>query len=146
VLAAVGAVYFFASMTKDGAGDDGAAKVAKADGAAQPFNNVKPDFEIPKNPLPGAIAPEVTQRVKRSTAKLQVTLANGSKKVGSGFFAIERGLVVSNAHVVGMLYLQERPRSIDVVVNSGEPDEFSRAAKIIGVDRDDDLALLRLEG
>jgi S1-C subfamily serine protease len=145
---AVGLVLFFASWSKDvhnavaahaGAGD----KAVKADLGAQPK---KPDFERPIETLPSAIAPEATQRVIRSTAHLKVKFANGNSGEGSGFFAIERGLVVSNAHVVGMLYLNDKPKSIDVVINSGEPNEVRRAATVLGVDQEDDLALLRLDG
>ncbi len=109
-------------------------------------NAQPPEFEAPRGSMPSAIAPELTQRVKRATAQIRVTFPNGETGEGSGFFAIERGLVVSNAHVVGMLHIMEKPRKIDVVINSGEPDEYHRNAIVLGADQDQDLALLRLDG
>lgn len=115
-------------------------------GREKPEVNVQAAFVKPQEPLPGTITPETTQRVKKSTAHIRVSFANGLAGEGSGFFALERGLVVSNAHVVGMLHTMEKPRTIEVTMNNGEPDEYSRNAVVLGVDQDEDLALLRLEG
>ncbi len=141
-----GFLFYFLSFK----GADGQVAVVKPidkkDNLDQPPEKQKPDFERPIDPLPGAIAPDVTQRVKKSTVQLRVNFANGASGEGSGFFAIEPGLVVSNAHVLGMLHTGEKPKKIDVVINSGEPTEEHRSATVLGVDQDDDLALLQLDG
>jgi S1-C subfamily serine protease len=111
----------------------------------KPAVNVQANFQAPKDVLPHTISNETLQRVKKSTAHIRITSPGGDGE-GSGFFALERGLVVSNAHVVGMLHSMEKPKSIEVTVNSGEPDEYQRNAVILGVDQDEDLALLRLDG
>lgn len=128
------------AVAKENAANRGAAVREK------PEVNVQAAFAKPQEPLPNTISPDTTQRVKKSTAHIRVTFANGLSGEGSGFFALERGLVVSNAHVVGMLHTMEKPRTIEVTINSGEPDEYSRNAMILGVDQDEDLALLRLDG
>ncbi len=103
--------------------------------------------EIPAGPLPAQIDPATTKKVKRATAYLRVNLSNGQSASGSGFFAIEKGLVFTNAHVLGMLNADSvAPTKFDIVVNSGEPDEFTRTGRILGVDRDNDLAILRVDG
>ena len=86
-------------------------------------------------------------KVKKATAYLRVTMGNGQVAQGSGFFAAEPGLVFTNAHVVGMLgNASGLPNKIEVVVHSGEPDEFTRVGQVLGVDRINDLGLIRVEG
>jgi S1-C subfamily serine protease len=98
-----------------------------------------------QGPLPDQIDGVTVQRVKRSTVYLQVTLPNGMKSEGSGFLAVEPGIVITNAHVLGMLQAQSQPpTNVDVVVNSGEPGEKTLRGTIAGVDRDTDLAVVRV--
>jgi predicted Zn finger-like uncharacterized protein len=98
-----------------------------------------------KQPLPEKIADATLQRVKRSTAYLHVTMPGGVRAEGSGFFAIEPGIVITNAHVLGMKQAESRPPdSVEVVVNSGEKDEFTLRGTVLGVDRFTDLAVLRV--
>jgi S1-C subfamily serine protease len=125
---------------------DRPAEVVVAQAKQEPVLEKPVVFEKPKEPLPAAISVETTQRVKKATTQIRVTMAGGDVGEGSGFFAFERGLVVSNAHVVGMLHSMQKPKSIEVVINSGEPDEYQRAAHILGVDQEEDLALLELDG
>src|SRR5262245_53895384 len=67
--------------------------------------------EPPPGPAPAHIDPATVQRVKRSTAYLHVTLHNGETAEGSGFFGAEPGIVLTNAHVLGMLHADgRRPR------------------------------------
>jgi S1-C subfamily serine protease len=102
---------------------------------------------IPAGPAPKEISPESTSRVKRATAYLRVKYANGSEAEGSGFFAAEKGLVFTNAHVLGMLNPSApAPAQVNVVVGSGEPGEFTRRGQVLGVDRVSDLGVLRVEG
>ena len=71
---------------------------------------------------------------------------NGSSAEGSGFFAMEPGLVLTNAHVVGMLETTAgKPRKVEIVANSGQKDEYRMAGTVLGVDRNNDLAVLRVE-
>lgn len=114
-----------------------------------PENHIKkPELkkEPTKSEAPLQIAAAATQKVKQSTAYLKVTLPNGEVAEGSGFFALAPGLVVSNAHVVGMLRGKEKPKEVEVVVHSGEPEEFRRQAQVLGVDQANDLAILRING
>jgi S1-C subfamily serine protease len=100
---------------------------------------------VPAGPAPGEIAADVVQKVKQSTAYLRVRLPIGEAQ-GSGFFALEQGILVTNAHVVGMKRGGNPPRSVEVVVHSGEAGEAKLAGTLLGVDRDNDLAVLRVEG
>src|SRR5207249_3398931 len=89
-----------------------------------------------KDPLPADIQPGSVQKVKRSTVYVRVERADGQTAEGSGFFALEPGIVVTNAHVVGMLAPRSRPpKHVDVVVHSGEPNEKKLAGELLGVDR-----------
>jgi S1-C subfamily serine protease len=97
--------------------------------------------------VPKEIAKTMVDQVKKSTAYLRVNLPNGGVAQGSGFFALEHGLVITNAHVLGMLRADSlRPRNVDVVVYSGEANETKMTGTVLGIDRDNDLAVLRVEG
>jgi S1-C subfamily serine protease len=100
---------------------------------------------LPKEPMPADMAPETVQKVKRATTYLRVERPDGRIGTGSGFFALEPGIVMTNAHVVGMLDAREpAPKNVDVVINSGEPDEKKFPGTVLGVDRTADLAVLRV--
>lgn len=123
-----------------------------ADTNAKSFDDI---FESPKEkpaprpavPMSGTLAPDVLKKVKRSTLFLRVESGNGQVGSGSGFFSFEPGIVLTNAHVVGMLHNDSSaPRKIDAVLNSGEKDEKTFAARVLDVDRSSDLAVLRLSG
>jgi hypothetical protein len=89
------------------------------------------------------IEPEVLQKVKAATVHIRVTFADGDVSEGSGFATRLRGLVVTNAHVVGMLDNDSpRPKKIEVTFNSGEENSKTIESKIGYVDGDSDLALL----
>ena len=106
-----------------------------------------PAAPIPPGPTPPFIQPETTRKVKKATAYLKVVESDGTTAEGSGFFGVESGLVLTNAHVVGMLLPQNRPpKKIDVVVQSGTRDACTFDAQVLGVDRENDLALLRVKG
>jgi hypothetical protein len=87
------------------------------------------------------------KRVKAAAVHLEVTLPGGGTVEGSGFFTDEPGVVLTNAHVLGMLDADSRPPTkVAVTINSGEADSRTAAAKLLGVDRGSDLAVLRVEG
>src|SRR5262249_23072715 len=102
----------------------------------------------PKGPPPPntELDPEVLAKVKRATVLLKVTMGDDQKGQGSGFFGVEKGIVLTNAHVLGMLQPgAKKPRKIEVVLNSGQPDEKTVPGTFLGVDRSSDLGLLRVD-
>ena len=100
---------------------------------------------IPAGPTPAQIDPATVTKVKQATAYIRVTTADGQMGSGTGFFGIEPGFVFTNAHVVGMLSKSVgTPRSIEVILNSGEPKERRLIGTVMGVDRERDLALLKV--
>jgi S1-C subfamily serine protease len=102
---------------------------------------------VPENVVPSEIDPKVLRQVKQATVYLSVNLPNGGVAEGSGFFALERGIVITNAHVLGMLRADSLlPRNVDVVIHSGEPGETKMTGTVLGVDHTNDLAVLRVEG
>lgn len=93
----------------------------------------------------GELTREARDRVKHATVYLRVKMADGTQASGSGFFGCKeaRRIVLTNAHVVGMLSPESaRPQSVEVVVNSGQADEWKTTATVLGVDRVSDLAVL----
>jgi hypothetical protein len=84
---------------------------------------------------------------KQATVMLKVTSEGGRTAEGSGFFAVEPGLVVTNAHVLGMLQSSSKPPTkVEVIVSSGSANELKLSGKVLGVDRGSDVAVLRVEG
>ncbi|HEX3314033.1 MAG TPA: serine protease, partial [Gemmataceae bacterium] len=133
--------------------------IAKVEPAKSVEPPPPPAPSVPLVPLTPAAPPTPTaappaqidaaniRRVKKATTFLRVTAGDGVQMSGTGFFAIEPGIVFTNAHVVDMLDSNSPPpRSIDVVLNSGEPDEKVLRGTIVGVDRDHDLAILKASG
>lgn len=95
------------------------------------------------NPIDAA----VLKKVKAATVHLEVTLPGGEMVEGSGFFTDEPGVILTNAHVLGMLDADSRPPTkITATVNSGETDSKALTGKLLGVDRGSDLAVVRVEG
>jgi S1-C subfamily serine protease len=113
----------------------------------QPFQAQAPFVVLPAGPAPQQIDRTIVQKVKSATAYLHIVMP-GAEAEGSGFLGIEPGIVITNAHVIGMLQADSPPpQRIDVVFNSGTPGaELKLAGAVAGVDRDNDLAVLRLVG
>ena len=89
----------------------------------------------------------VLANVKRCTVRLEVKDASGTELSGSGCLIAEPGVLLTNAHVLGMVDADSRPpRTISVVIDSGERAAQTVPAKLLGVDRRADLAALRIEG
>ncbi len=85
--------------------------------------------------------------VKQCTVYLRVTLPDGRIAQGSGFFAGDRNVVLTNGHVLGMLAPEGRPpQKIEVVVNSGTAQEKSYVGRLGQVDARDDLAAVMVDG
>lgn len=92
-----------------------------------------------------AIDPAALKKVKDSTVYLQVTLPDGNVVQGTGF-VIGSPLILTNAHVLGMLDADSRPpQKITVVFRSGEADSRRVPAIVRGVDRESDLGVIRVD-
>jgi len=102
----------------------------------------------PKAPANAELAQEVVDKVKKATVHLRVTMGDGGVGQGSGFFALQPNIIVTNAHVVGMLQADNaKPKNIEVTQNSGiRGEEKKFPAELLGVDRQVDLAVLRVKG
>jgi S1-C subfamily serine protease len=108
----------------------------KGDKKADPGDEPGPGGQLSKN---------VRNKVVSATVYMLVTQGDGRVAEGSGFLAFEPGLVLTNAHVVGMLKPeQEPPRQVNVVLYSGETNERSLTGTVLGVDRGADLAVVRV--
>src|SRR5262249_3793731 len=92
----------------------------------------------------GTLSPAVLKKVKAATVMIRVTTDEG-RATGSGFCALGSGLVLTNAHVVGMLISDTSPKSLEVIIHSGERDERTVPGKVVAVDRTSDLAAVRLD-
>jgi S1-C subfamily serine protease len=93
----------------------------------------------------GKLSEETLKALKDATVYIQVTLPNGQVAQGSGFLAMESGLVFTNAHVVGMLEPDSRrPQKIEVFVRPTQPNARTLPGEVLGVDGDTDLAVLRI--
>ncbi len=88
--------------------------------------------------------PAVLKKVKAATVHIKVKFADDSSAEGSGILAGNyRGMIITNAHVVGMLDNDSpKPVSIEVTLNSGQPNAKTIPAKVGYVDGESDLALL----
>jgi S1-C subfamily serine protease len=93
----------------------------------------------------GASLPRpVLEKVKKATTMMVVTMADNTRATGSGFF-VGNDVVATNAHVVGMLAPgSEKPKKIEVVLNSGEANEVDCVGQLLAADPDNDLALVRV--
>lgn len=99
----------------------------------------------PLGPVPAQMDAAALQSVKQATVLLRVTMANGQMGEGSGFFALEKGLIMTNAHVVGMMQIHSpKPRSVQVVLHSGEPNETTLTGTVLGSDGSIDLAVVKV--
>jgi S1-C subfamily serine protease len=102
----------------------------------------------PPTPAHGQALPaDKLKAVKGATVLVRVTLPNGQVITGSGFFADSPVLVVTNAHVLGMLDADSRkPAKVQVVVRNGEANTQTLTATVPGADRGTDLGVVRVEG
>lgn len=91
------------------------------------------------------LADAVLNRVKQATVYIETEAEDGGG-TGSGFFACEKGLVITNAHVISMLEEgAEKPKSVRVYLNHGKSNQQDhKVIEIVKVDRKNDLAILRL--
>ncbi len=106
----------------------------------------RPSDAAPPSAPNGQLARDVLDRVKRATVYIRVTSTDGKGlSSGSGFFGGSKDLVLTNAHVVGMMQSEAAPSQIDVVLHSGETNETTFVGEVLTVDRGSDLAVLRVK-
>jgi S1-C subfamily serine protease len=95
---------------------------------------------------PNSPSPEVVAKVKKATVLVRVLFKDGTGGEGSGFVEKSSGLIVTNAHVVGLHDAKKSPwKIINLVVNSGLGDKEYPLAGVIepgDVDAENDLALI----
>jgi S1-C subfamily serine protease len=117
-----------------------------------PVPDPNPPIELPPVQSPpkvatagdGQLSADVLQRVKKATVMVRVTEQDGTRASGTGFFAVDKQIVVTNAHVVGMLKPgTSAPRKVEIIVDSGEPNERTFSAQVAALDRSSDLAVLK---
>jgi S1-C subfamily serine protease len=91
-----------------------------------------------------SLAPDVLKKVKNATTFILCKFNDGRAGSGSGF-VVGPNLVMTNAHVVGMLPPGSRPpQGLDVILNSGMDNEAKCTGKVLDVDHEHDLALVRV--
>jgi S1-C subfamily serine protease len=106
-----------------------------------------PPVEVPAGPVPTQLDAASLRKVKQATVYLRVNLPNDEIAQGSGFFSLVPGIVITNAHVLGMLRESSMPPvRVEVVLHSGELNERKLIGTVVGVDRSNDLAVLRVRG
>ncbi|MFO0864898.1 MAG: trypsin-like peptidase domain-containing protein [Gemmataceae bacterium] len=147
---------FFLFRSGDGKKANNPEPIAKADGGEPKVVPAPPGVPVvppatdppktpPDTPLPAQIDGAKVAAVKKATVYIRVQMPRGGIGEGTGFLAGADGLVVTNAHVVGMLSARStRPAKIEIVLNSGEPDELQTTGQVLDVDRATDLALIRI--
>jgi S1-C subfamily serine protease len=87
------------------------------------------------------------ERVKRATTLIKALLPGGGISQGSGFFAVQKGIILTNGHVLGMLTPDTRlPQRVQAICNSGGPDQQMYEAMVLGLDRSSNLAILHVVG
>jgi S1-C subfamily serine protease/tRNA A-37 threonylcarbamoyl transferase component Bud32 len=121
---------------------------------AEPTGPVEPRPKRPPTPPPvrqqtrgGPLPPrpEVLERARQAAVLVRVS-RGGQHWMGSGFFAGERGVVVTAAHVLGLRErAQPAPDRVEVVVGPAAPGERTLPARLLAVDPEGDLAVLRVE-
>ncbi len=70
----------------------------------------QPIVHVPQGPTPAQLDAATLRKVKQATVYLRVELPNGSAAEGSGFLCAAPRIVITNAHVLGMLRGDRRRR------------------------------------
>lgn len=118
-----------------------------------PVNPVDPPVkpaDPPVKPMTrDRVAPDTLAKLKQSTVYIEVDDLDGGGGSGSGWFGGEPGLIITNAHVLGMSYPgAKEPAKITLFTDSGNKGKQKQyegpKVKILAVDRDMDLAVLQI--
>jgi S1-C subfamily serine protease len=94
------------------------------------------------NRWPGILPPLALQRTKAATVFVRVD-ATGGEVQGTGFLALRRGLVLTNAHVATP---DDAKGKVRVVLYSGTRGERTLTAQVIASDANLDIAFLQVTG
>ena len=113
--------------------------------AKQPDEPIQAADPILKQKAPDEITSDMVRKLKKATVYIKVTNAAGQTGSGTGFFALQPGLIITNAHVLNMRTSRTPPKSVMIHTDSGEASEASSPAAILSVDRENDLAILRIQ-
>ncbi|MSU79200.1 MAG: hypothetical protein EXS16_14055 [Gemmataceae bacterium] len=100
----------------------------------------------PPNPIIDELPTDILQRVKRATVSIQTTMPTGKRIDGSGFLVAEKGIIVTNAEVVGTGISASAPNVIQVGLTGGDGKLRTVPAQLVGVDPVNRLAILRVNG
>jgi S1-C subfamily serine protease len=124
--------------------------VKKPDDPAAKKPEDDPPVKKPDDPrsTSGELPREARKLVKAATVFIKVVMADGTAASGTGFFGVSEApnLVMTNAHVVGMLSGESKPpKEIEVRIHSGQEEEQRMPARVVAVDRSADLAVLRVD-
>jgi hypothetical protein len=119
---------------------------AKAEKPAErPKITVAKFDDTPKN-YPYRIDPATEERAKKSATWVKVGNKDGGGGTGTGWM-VEPGIMITNSHVVEMKDPSAAPPAfVRVVFDSGLKSERILDGKILGLDRENDLAVVRIEG
>jgi S1-C subfamily serine protease len=106
--------------------------------------------------MSGVMDPVTADRVARATVLIEGEGHDGKRWTGSGWFGLEPNLIFTNAHVLDMKTPDAKPPE-KLTIHLYKPDESSAARvtldrtiphqriKILAVDRNNDLAVLRID-
>ena len=99
----------------------------------------------------GAVAglPETIEKVKPSIVAVGTVQKTRSPQFafrGTGFVVGDGTLVATNAHVLPTLVEQDKGEALVIVAAPGGKDPQPREARAVAIDKDHDLALLRISG
>jgi serine protease Do len=92
---------------------------------------------------PSALPAEALRRTKAATVFIRAETRKDEVQ-GTGFFALQRGLVLTNAHVATPE--NSVAGKLRVILNSGTRAERSLPAEVLAADMEMDLAVLRVSG
>jgi predicted Zn finger-like uncharacterized protein len=105
---------------------------------------------VPPKRRPASFKQALIDQAKKSTVLIRCTFEEGLAD-GSGWVAERHGneaYIVTNSHVVGMKEpARPQPEKIQVIVNAGLGDmERTFEGKLLALDREEDLAVIRIKG
>ena len=95
------------------------------------------------------IQPASTKKVKKATVYFKVTSPTAPPPKAPASSPSKAASCFTNAHVVGMLHAQQqgRPKRFEICRQQrANADEFKLTGMVLGVDRENDLAMVRVHG